>query len=256
MEYKTLVTEENLDAALTKASDIYGIPKNQIRYNIRKDAKSGVFGIVPRRDIEIEILLPAEIAQEHLSYQEREASLSNRRLRQGTEEELIPFAELAPADRETALAIIQEVVVTIVATVSTGTSVQVYVEEGCVYVTIEESKDTKTLVGKELEVLKAIQYIIYKIVTQHVRCFFSLHISIGEYVVSEETLLMSMISKLIEKVKTTYKNQRTYPLNLTQRTLVQTMIENEPYVVLKKQKPNLLVQPVTLMYIGPKNSKS
>lgn len=247
MKSKIIVTAPTLDMALAKASDTYNIPKSQIRYVIRKDAKSGIFSIIPQRDIEIEVILPDV-------YQDTQYSdeCCTRKGKQIIEEELVPFTELSSSDKETTLAIVQEVIVAIVTTVSTHTPVQTYAQEGCIYIHIEENEDTAILLGKDLEVLKAIQYIVYKIVTQHIRCFFCLHLALGEHVVSEETLLMSMIAKLIEKVKSTYKNQRTYPLNKEQRELVQSMVEQEQYVAIKKQKENLIVQPLTLLYIGPK----
>ena len=250
MKNKIVVTGQTLDIALMKVAENYNIPKEQIQYTLRKDAKSGVFGIIPPRDAEIEVLLPMPSQHENDTDKKNVAKRDKKSGKQILEEELIPFVELSLSDREIALAMIQEVIATIVTTVSKVASIQTHVEQGSIYIHIEENQDTKVLIGKDLEVLKAIQYLLYKIITQHMRCFFSLHISLGDVLVSEETLLVSMVAKLIEKVKTTHKNQRTYPLNAEQRAIVHNMIEEEPTVGVKKQKSNLPLQPVILIYTG------
>lgn len=252
MKEAIIITAETLDAALLKVTEEYHIPKESIQYTIRKDAKSGVFGIVPKSNLEIEIVLEEDATTKKIKRKRKEKthSLETQSTTQVIEEELIPLGKLSLSEREVALAIAQEVITKIVFIFSDTASIESRFEENTIYINIEQNEDTKPLIGKDLEILKALQYIVYKIVTQHVRCLFSLHITLGDTIVSEETLLIGMINKLIEKVKTTRKTQRTYPLNREQRTIVQEIIAQETDVVIKKQKVELDVQPLILLYVG------
>lgn len=242
-----VVTAPTLEEALGKVEQEYGIEKDQIQYTIRKDAKSGIFGIIPQRDIEI--VVNSSGCERKKTYTKKMVKTS-KVTKQSAEEELIPLCELSIQEQEMMRMLVQESMMTIIRFIADDIGIESTIEGTTIYVTIEEKEGVALLRGRDLEVLKAIQYVIYKIVTQRVRCLFSLHIALGNDIVSEETLLITMVNKLIEKVKYTQKTQRTYPLNAQQRALVQSIVEQEPCVAIKKQKSSLDIRPVVLHYVG------
>ena len=100
-------------------------------------------------------------------------------------------------------------------------------DQNRLHVAIKKSKKTACLLGEDNEVLRAIQYILYRILTQQSENEILLTITLGEHKVSEETIFEANIRKLCKKVLSTKQPVQTYQLSQEQCTKACAWIAEE-----------------------------
>ena len=117
-------------------------------------------------------------------------------------------------------------------------------DQNRLHIAIRKSKKTACLLGEDNEVLRAIQYILYKILMQQSENEVLLTITLGEHRVSEETIFEANIRKLCKKVLSTRQSVQTYQLTQEQYTKACGWLAEEKdiaYVVIQEDDKYTLV---------------
>lgn len=260
----------DIDECIAKATEYFGLARENLEIEIVQDAKSGIFGIVGARKAKIRARR-ARVHDTMVNLFEQERPLAPGSLQENEEKKAdsrdLPWPPAESETKESALLPsgdekdegvagtdastwpdipweeldhdkmrhkLDEIVQTLVGGIAgKEVSIRINLSRGKPAATIEWKGDAGLLIGREGQTLVALQYLASRMLSHAMGSTLRVQLDIGHYRLRQDDNLREMAKSLAKKVRLSGKPLSTRPLSSYHRRVIHVCLQPDPDVQTK-----------------------
>lgn len=206
------------EEAVKKASQQLNVDERDLDIEVKEIDTKGILGLLGTKKIRITVRLRSDDAQE-----EKEAAVPRESSRESSEETAESFGEAFLKDFGRHVGLEFQVLVTDIS------------EKTDRILFLVQCDDGDVLIGKDGEILEALQHILRLAVAKKFKHNLKLLVDINGYRERRKKALTIMAKRLADKAKRTGRKLKTDPLNPYERRIIHTLFKHNKNVTTKSE---------------------